>query len=39
MIRTIIFMCGFLSVILGFWCLALSIQNMQLEEIKERDGK
>lgn len=36
-IQVIIFTIGAISVVLGFWCLFLSIQNMKLE--KERSGK
>lgn len=38
-IQVIIFTIGAISVVLGIWCLMLSIQNMKLEKIKERSGK
>lgn len=33
-IQVIIFTIGALSVVLGLWCLALSLQNMKLERYK-----
>lgn len=38
-IQAIIFTIGAISVVLGIWCLILSIQNMRIEKIKERSGK
>ena len=32
--QTIIFVIGAMSVILGLWCLALSLQNMRIERYK-----
>ena len=34
--RTIIFIFCIIDVILGFWCLYLSIQNIKMEKEKEK---
>ena len=39
MVKILLFMLGLLSVLGGFWCLILSVENYMLAEITEKRGK
>ena len=39
MTKEIIFTLGLLSVVLGIWCLTLSIQNLRIERLKNENNK